>query len=242
MQPLRSLEYARVLAARSICSTIRVVILLGLSLGVAGLPAASEVGRQVTGVAKETFVQTWSERLQALQSLHMVFTQVKHLRQLRQPLRASGELWLKGETLLYTLQDAAGETELAMRLEPGGAKMYYPQLQTLEVFDFDAAQAPDAMMPFLTREPAALLRHYDSTLFTASGLYTLILVPKDPASLLAELRFTLEDFRPREFQQVEKSGNRLVMHISTFAPNVEVSVTQLELHVPEGTSVTRPVQ
>jgi outer membrane lipoprotein-sorting protein len=221
---------------------IRVAVCLWVMLWVTGLAGAAEAGRPVSGEAKQAFLQAWGERLRAMQSLHMTFTQVKHLRQLRQPLRAAGELWLRGETLLYVLKDTAGATELAMRLEPGRVRMYYPQLQTLEVFDLGTGRAPVSMVPFLTRDPDALLRDYDSTLVVEAGFHILTLVPKDAASPLAELRFRLEDFRLRAFQQVEKSGNRLVMHITTFEPNLAISDAQLELHVPEGTNVTRPLR
>lgn len=221
--------------------TVLVVVCIGMLLWSAGSARAAEVGRPVSGDAKQAFLQAWGERLRAMRSLHMTFTQVKHLRQLRQPLEAAGELWLKGETLLYVLKDAAGVTELAMRMEPGKVQMYYPQLQALEVLDLGTGQAPVSVMPFLTREPAALLRDYDSTLVVEAGRHLLTLVPQDAASPLAELRLTLEDFRLRKFEQLETNGNRLVMHITAFEPNLAIGDAQLDLHVPEGTTVTRPL-
>lgn len=223
-------------------STARVAICLWVMLWSVGPAWAAEPGRPITGEAKQAFLQAWGQRLRAMRSLHMAFTQVKHLRQLRQPLEAAGELWLKGETLLYVLKDAAGATELAMRLEPETVRMYYPQLQTLEVFDLGRGQAAGSMMPFLSRDPAAFLRDYDSTLLVDAGRHILTLVPKDAAAPLAELRLQLEDFRLRRFEQVDKRGNRLVMQVTTFEPNLALSNAQLELHVPAGTNVTHPLR
>ena len=55
---------------------------------------AYEEIRQTDHRGSETvFLTTWGERLRSMHSLHMVFTQEKHLRLLRQALVAQGELW-----------------------------------------------------------------------------------------------------------------------------------------------------
>jgi hypothetical protein len=76
---------------------------------------AADLGSPVTGEAHTAFLAMWSERLRSMRSLHMVFRQEKHLRVLRQPLVAQGELWLKGKTLLYVLTNTAGAAELMAR-------------------------------------------------------------------------------------------------------------------------------
>ena len=88
------------------------------------------------------FLTTWGERLRRMRSLHMVFTQEKHLSMLRQPLATQGELWLKGETLLYVLTNTAGEKELTVRLDKHTVQTYYPLLNTLEVIDLQTTITP----------------------------------------------------------------------------------------------------
>jgi outer membrane lipoprotein-sorting protein len=56
------------------------------------------------------------------------------------------------------------------------------------------------------------------------------------------MRIVLRDFQPQELVQVEKSGTRILMHITTFTINPEISEAQLELHVPAGTKVTHPLK
>lgn len=218
-----------------------VLVLTLLSLLLPGMAAGSEAGRPITGDAKMAFFQAWSERLQAMHSLHMVFTQEKSLRFLRRPLVARGELWLKGETLLYVLKNAAGETELEVRLDPHTAKAHYPLIQTLEVIDLHTTQASPLSIPSLTRDPAALEKEYEIELVADSDLHTLKLIPRDPQALVAEIRLTLKDFQPQRLVQVEKTRNQLIMHISTFIVNPDMGEAQLELHVPAGTNVTRPL-
>ena len=201
-----------------------------------------EAGQPLTGEAKAAFLQAWSARLQAMQSLHMVFRQEKHLRLLRQPLVTQGELWLKGDTLLYVLKNTAGDTELAVRLDPKTVQMHYPLLHTLEVIELRNAQIPALPLPFLSREPTAFTREYDVTLFVAAERYTLVMVPRDAKSPLAEIRFTLQDFQPQMFTQVEKNGTRLTMHIAAFTVNPDIRAAQLELQIPAGTTVTYPLR
>ena len=88
---------------------MRLGILLGLAVFLVSTACAEDLGNPVTGEAKTAFLTTWGERLRGMRSLHMVFTQEKHLRLLRQALVAQGELWLQGETLLYVLTNTAGK-------------------------------------------------------------------------------------------------------------------------------------
>jgi outer membrane lipoprotein-sorting protein len=216
-------------------------ILLLICLLLQGIVHGQDAAIPVTGEAKAAFLQHWGERLQAMRSLHMVFTQEKHLQLLRRPLLSQGELWLKGDTLRYVLKHTAGDIELELRLDAQTVKTYYPLTQTLEVIGLRTTQAPFLSIPFLGRDPTALVKEYDSELSVDAERYTLRLMPRHPDTPLAEIRLILQDFLPQEFLQVEKSGNRTLMRISTFTPNPEVSDAQLELQIPPGTKVTYPL-
>jgi hypothetical protein len=56
------------------------------------------------------------------------------------------------------------------------------------------------------------------------------------------MRIVLRDFQPQELVQIEKSGTRVLMHITTFVMNPEISEAQLDLYIPAGTKVTHPLQ
>jgi outer membrane lipoprotein-sorting protein len=220
---------------------------LGVLLVLAGFLMIStargeDPGRPVTGEAKAAFLATWGERLRGMRSLHMVFTQEKHLRMLRQALVAQGELWLKGEALLYVLTNTTGEKELTVRLDKQTVRTHYPLLNTVEVIDLQTTGALPQSLPFWQADPEVLTRDYEVDLSQAAGLYTLHLVPKDAKAPLQEMRLVLRDFQPQELVQVEKNGTRILMHITTFTMNPEINETQLELHVPAGTKVTHPLQ
>ena len=216
------------------------VVLVMLLVSTVG---AEDLGSPVTGEAKTAFLTTWSERLRSMRSLHMVFRQEKQLRVLRQGLVAQGELWLKGETLLYVLKNSAGETELMVHLDKQTLQTYYPLLHTLKVMHLQTTGAFPQALPFWSPEPDALARDYEVDLFLdAAGLHTLRLVPRDAKVPVQEIRLVLRDFQPQAFVQVEKNGTRVRMQMITFTMNPEVSEAQLALHVPAGAKVVHPLQ
>ena len=217
-------------------------VLLVLVVFLVSTACAEDFGNPVTGEAKTAFLTTWGERLRGMRSLYMVFTQEKHLPMLRQPLVAQGELWLKGETLLYVLTNTAGEKELTVRLDKQTVRTYYPLLNTLEVIDLQTTGALPQSLSFWQADPVVLARDYALDLLQAAGLYTLRLVPKDARVPLQEMRLVLRDFQPQELVQVEKNGTRILMHITTFTINPEISEAQLDLHIPAGTKVTHPLK
>ena len=222
---------------------MRLSVLVILLVCLVSTACADDLGSPVTGEAQTAFLTTWSERLRSMRSLHMQFRQEKSLRVLRQALVAQGELWLKGDTLLYVLTNPAGETELMVHLDKQTVQTYYPLLHTLEVVDLQTTSAFPQVLPFWYSDPEALARDYKVELFLdATGLYTLQLVPKDARVPLQEMRLGLRDLQPQEVVQVEKNGTHVRMHITTFTMNPEVSEAQLELHVPAGTKVVHPLK
>jgi len=221
---------------------MRLGVLLGLVVFLVSIACAEDLGSPVVGEAKIAFLTAWGERLRSMRALHMVFTQEKHLQMLRQALVAQGELWLKGETLLYVLTNTTGEKELTVRLDKQTIRTYYPRLNTLEVIDLRATGALPQPFPFWQTDPEALARDYEVELFQTAELHTLRLVPKDAKVSLQEMRLVLRDFQPQELVQVEKNGTRIRMHMTTFTMNPEISEAQLDLIVPAGTKVTYPLQ
>jgi outer membrane lipoprotein-sorting protein len=219
---------------------LRLVLVLLIWIGTAS--AQEPLGEPVTGEAKTTFLATWSQRLQALQGLHMVFTQTKQLKVLRQPLTTQGELWLKGDLLRFTLKNTAGETEFDLLMDTQTVRTYYPLLHTLEVLDLRTAGAPPVTLPFLRSGSEALSKAYEVELFRRAELDILRLVPRDTNLPLQEMRLVLRDFQPQEVIQIEKNGTNVHMRIAEFTVNPEIPETQLALQLPTGTKVTYPLR
>jgi outer membrane lipoprotein-sorting protein len=206
------------------------------------LALAQDTATVLTGDAKMAFLQEWSARLQAMRSLHMVFSQEKHLRMLHRPLRTQGELWMQGETMLYTLSNAAGTPELTLRLDKEAVQTYYPLLNTLEVIDLRQTGPVPMALPFFHTDPETLAREYDVEVTVMSGRHTLRIVPRQATAALQEMQLVLKDFQPEEVLNVEKNGTRVIMRITAFHPNVEIAEAQLTLSVPPQTHMTYPLR
>jgi outer membrane lipoprotein-sorting protein len=219
---------------------LRLALVLLIWIGTAS--AQEPLGEPVIGEAKTTFLATWSQRLQALQGLHMVFTQTKQLKVLRQPLTTQGELWLKGDLLRFTLKNTVGETEFDLLMDTQTVRTYYPLLHTLEVLDLRTAGAPPVTLPFLRSGSDALSKAYEVELFRRAEQDILRLVPRDTNVPLQEMRLVLRDFQPQEVIQIEKNGTNVHMRIAEFTVNPEIPETQLALQLPTGTKVTYPLR
>jgi outer membrane lipoprotein-sorting protein len=204
--------------------------------------AGQTTGRPVEGEAKTAFLKSWSEHLHNMRTLHMVFTQAKHLRLLRQPLITQGELWLKGQILYYVSKNVAGTTELQLRVDERTVKTYYPLLKTLEVIELHTTQPPPLAMPFLRRDAETMQETYMIDIVATGTRYTLHLTPRNPASPIRDIHLTLQNFQPLQFSQTEKNGNRLEMQISTFTTDFDPDDSQLELHIPTDTTIIYPLK
>ncbi len=208
----------------------------------ATLASAQDVETALTGEAKKAFLTEWSTRLRTMRSLHMVFSQEKHLRVLRRPLVAQGELWLKGETMLYTLKNAAGAAELTLRLDKQAVQTYYPLLNILEVIELRHTGPVPMALPFFSTDPETLAREYDVEVTVTAGRHALRIVPRQPNAALQEMRLVLKDFQPEEMVHMEKNGTRVIMRIAAFHLNAEIADGQLALSVPPATKVTYPLR
>lgn len=203
---------------------------------------AQATGRPVEGEAKTAFLKAWGERLHNMRALHMVFTQEKHLRLLRQPLISQGELWLKDKTLYYVLKNTDGIVELQLHADERTVKTYYPLLKTLEVISLSTTQPLPLEVPFLAQDVEALEQTHNIEVFATDAQYTLRLTPRRSDSPVRDIHLILKDFQPLHFSQTEKNGNRLEMHITTFIPDLDLADSQLELHVPTDVTIIYPLQ
>ncbi len=208
----------------------------------AACAAAQDVETTITSDAKTAFLTEWTARLRTMRSLHMVFAQEKHVRVLQRPLMAQGELWLKGETMLYTLRNPAGATELTLRLDKQAVQTYYPLLNTLEVIDLRHTGPLPMALPFFSTDLETLTREYDVEVTLTAGRHALRLVPRQPGAALQEMRLVLKDFQPEEMVHLEKNGTRVIMRIAAFHLNAEIPDAHMALSVPPETKVTYPLR
>jgi outer membrane lipoprotein-sorting protein len=191
------------------------------------------------------FLKTWAERMRGVRSLEVTFTQTMRLKILRKPQVSRGRVLLKEKRLLMVVTNPLGEreTELAVDVEKGEVRLHYPKLRRLEVFEIGKGGPPSTPFPFFGGDVEKLPETYRVSLAPGEKRPTLVLVPRDPASSAGETRLTFDDDHlVASVRQTTAKGDVAEIEIEKFKLNPEVKDEDVELRVPEGTTVTRPFE
>lgn len=180
-----------------------------------------------------------------VRTLRVRFKQTKRLRILRKPLVRVGETLLKGRTVLMVTRDARGKVETELLVTPTEARIHHPRLKRLEVFPISPGAAPPTPFPLFGSDLADLPTRYVLKLeeHPASGEQahderTLVLVPRDPKSPLAETRMRFRGTRILQVAQRSRRGDRVEIDVTEFKRNVIID-HELKLKIAPGTKVSR---
>jgi len=191
------------------------------------------------------FLAEWSEAMRDVKTLRVSFKQTKRLRILRKPLVREGETLLKGRTVLMTTRDKRGKVETELLVTPTEARLHHPRLKRLEVFPITPGAAPPTPFPLFGSDLADLPTRYRLSLeeHPAQGEQTkdertLILVPRDPKSPLAETRMRFRGTRILQVAQRSRRGDSVKIEVTRFERNVAIE-RKLELEIAPGTKISR---
>ena len=191
------------------------------------------------------FLAEWSEAMRDVKTLRVTFKQTKRLRILRRPLVREGETLLKGRRVLMITRDKRGKVETELLVTPNEARLHHPRLKRLEVFPITPGAAPPTPFPLFGSDLAELPTRYRLSLeeHPAQGEQsederTLILVPRDPKSPLAETRMRFRGTRILQVAQRSRRGDSVTIEVTRFDLNVVIE-RELELEIAPGTKVSR---
>lgn len=222
-------------------SGLLLILLLGSALA---LPVS---GQETASDETKRFLADWAARLKDVKSLRVEFTQTKELRILRRPLVSKGVVLLKGQKLLMTVdsQDGTRDTELAVDAARGEARIHYPRQRRLEVFEIGKGGSPDTPFPFfggdVERLPETHRVRLEREKEGDQERTVLVLAPRDPASKAGETRLGFVEGRVARVRQTTPAGEKLTLEITRFEVGAEIADASVELAVPEGTEVVRPL-
>lgn len=191
------------------------------------------------------FLREWSEAMRDVRTLRVRFKQTKELRILRRPLVREGETLLRGRTVLMVTRDKRGAVETELLVTPSEARLHHPRLKRLEVFPISEGSAPPTPFPLFGSDLEELPTRYRLALeeHPAQGEQahderTLVLVPRDPKSPLAETRMRFRGTRILQVAQRSRRGDSVKIDVTRFERNVEIE-RKLELKIAPGTKVSR---
>lgn len=191
------------------------------------------------------FLAEWSEAMRDVRTLRVSFKQTKRLRILRRPLVREGETLLVGRRVLMVTRDKRGKVETELLVTPDEARLHHPRLKRLEVFPITPGAAPPTPFPLFGSDLEDLPTRYRLSLeqHPAEGEQTedeqtLVLIPRDPKSPLAETRMRFRGTRIVQVAQRSRRGDSVKIDVTRFERNVEIE-RKLELKIAPGTKVSR---
>jgi outer membrane lipoprotein carrier protein len=173
------------------------------------------------------------------------FTQEKHTALLKKPLVSSGRIRMKGAVVRW---DTESPEPTVLYSDGREIRMYYPKQATVEVYPIDRrlgdlAASPLPRLDILRRhfriERAADAPRDDRTV-------ELKLTPTDEslAQHVDEVRVTLDvpAAAVTRVEMLDADGDRTVIRFTDLRTNTGIRDGELDLSVPAGTKVSRPLE
>ncbi|MBB6430177.1 LolA family protein [Algisphaera agarilytica] len=176
------------------------------------------------------------------------FRQEKFTPLLRDPIESTGRVWItEGEDGGVSRWDTDPPYASTMLVADGELRLYYPDQQILEIYEL--GDRLDALAASPVPDLAVLRENFEiesSGWTKGNKLYTLTLVPKSE-QMLDALEEVAVDIDPalgsmRRLSMTDLDGETTVMHFHDIQLNPELDPAELELAVPEGTKVIRPLE
>jgi outer membrane lipoprotein-sorting protein len=178
------------------------------------------------------------------------FEQQKFTPLLKKPMTSTGTVKARGSVMLW---DTVKPAPTKMRVDEKGVGIYYPKQKTLEVFPIDAQLGALAASPlpdlkvlkqYFTFEAMAV-KDLDPDRSDADSM-AIHLKPANEAigqhvSYVNVLLDTATGFL-RRIEMVDRDNEKTVIKFSNLRGSSGLKESEMELNVPEGTKVVKPLE
>jgi outer membrane lipoprotein-sorting protein len=185
-----------------------------------------------------------------IQDLSADFTQEKHTPLLKKPLVSTGHILIKGPVSLWT---TVQPEPTVMRIDNKEIRLFYPRQKVLEIYRTDERMGALAASPF--PRLAVLTEHFT---FERVPARTLLPDANESKFLALRMKPTQEELKKhidqvtvvleiatgfvQRAQTIDTDGDRMVLTFSKLQTNIGLKDRDLEMEVPAGVSVTRPLE
>ena len=218
----------------------RTLLLIAACATNAWTQSAEPSDAQAREVEVRAYLEACSEAWNDVRTLRVRFTQTKELAILRRPRKSNGSVHVKHGRVLMTVANEGGNVEMQLAVENREARLFYPSLARLEIYALGAEQAAPTPFPLFGNDLRALNTDYRIEMTTLPDeAVELRLEPRAKGSSIKQVLMQLADHRVRRMEQVNVNGDRVVLAIERYEPNVEIKDEDVQLDVPEGTEVVR---
>ena len=187
----------------------------------------------------DRFLEQWAADFKNTKTLEVRFEQEKRLKVLRRPLKSTGTIRVVDGILHCAVRNARGVVDTVLSVGEKKLRLYYPQLNRLEVYELGGSKAPAMAFPVFGTDPKTLKRDFHARLEKSGETRRLKLRPRNAASPIGSMELVFEGKEIKEVRQIEKGGNSVHMRITSFVRNAKIRRKDLELNVPPGTKIVK---
>ena len=187
-------------------------------------------------------VSDLADRAVEVETYRADFTQEKITPLLRDPIESSGTIRVAGGVARWDTLEPYPST---MLISEGELRLYYPQQQTLEVYDLGERLDAMAASPIPDLE---LLRESFSLESVERGneAVSMLLLPREEElqENVSEVRVTIDPSRGvlTGIEITDPDGDLTVLTFEEITLNPELSADELALEVPVGTKIVKPLE
>ncbi|MEM1446925.1 MAG: outer membrane lipoprotein carrier protein LolA [Planctomycetota bacterium] len=193
-------------------------------------------------------LESLSQQREPITTYAADFRQEKFTPLLRDPIESTGRVLIaEGEAGGVSRWDTDAPYASTMLIADGELKLFYPEQESLEVYEL--GDRLDALAASPVPDLAVLKENFaiDSSGWTEdNALYRLTLLPKSEAMLDALEEITVDIDATlgsmRRLSMTDLDGETTVMHFGNVELNPELDPADLELTVPDGTQIIRPLE
>jgi len=238
----------------------RYTLILGCTLAAAAPPAALRGANNAKAPAEATdaklaaVLEDVDHRAGLTKDLVGNFRQEKHTALLKKPLVSTGRIRMKGGVVRW---DTDSPEPGVLYADGREIRMYYPKQSTVEIYPIDKRLADLAASPL--PRLGALRQHFkiepappgrgNSSRETSRDMPSAIeirLLPSDPylAEHVEEVRVALDVASAcvTRVEMLDADGDRTVIQFTDVKTNTGVKDADLDLALPPGTRVSRPLE
>lgn len=209
-------------------------------------PAFAQTTQPTTNPALWDKLVQFDRQNEKINDLTADFEQQKHTPLLKRPMVSNGTIKVRGSAMRW---DTLKPSPTVMRVDEKSVSLYYPNQKTMEVFPIEGQLGSLAASPIPKLEVLSRYFAFHDIELKREGLpenATLVrLEPINPeiAKHVQEVRVIL-DGRGLvwEFEMTDADGERTIIHFRNLKTDVGLKPEDVDLTVPEGTKVVKPLE
>jgi outer membrane lipoprotein-sorting protein len=209
---------------------------------VAPMPSTTQTS-PATAPAWESELEALTARLRDVQAISGKFTQTRHTPMLRRPMVSTGTIRMAGPLMRW---DTDKPSRSVLLITPSDARVYLPDQAMLEIYPVDAQAMGLAGSPAPRLDRLRGQFEISAEQSPDPAILGVVLRPREQSlrEHVTEVHLQIDRATAllRQMELVNPDGERLVTQFHSMQIRQDLHEKDLELAVPKGTKVSRPLE